>query len=1104
MKSYDIRRNERRELNARVFIASFLLALAALATPDRVLAAAGDELLAAGQSYHQNGDYANAISTLETFVAQYPNSTNRNKGELYLGCAYLVRCVSGPEVNKADTATARTHFAYILRQGVSAPFYRDALFHDARSYFLEKDYTTARAKLLQFQSEFPKDDFLQYVYYYLGVCETNVGSLDQAIAYYDRSEAEYPNSPLKWFCKLEKATLYGRKGQYAQSDQQLTLIANDSTAPSNIVGQATIQRALLMLVQNKPQDAVTLLESYIQRYRNDPSALATVQDAYLYEAYAFFAMKEYQRALNILDEVERLGSTLPVEAATVKIKLLLALKRIEEAESLLNVLANSQYGRTNPDLITSYRAMVELAKGNRDQVITSLGTLLAPTSLGSSSVTFNYVPGAPRLEPLDFVEACGVLTIAYAGRYGVARNPSDNVAQESLYQATSRYVATLNDPSISMVLNAIDKGRQAAINNAANAQQPSFAVLTPDSMYSGVPYGGDGFSQPQQNNQVLQPQGQPATGANTPLYLNQAPASNQPLSSNQPLYQNQTPIQNQTTIPNQSGGAPYLAPNNVQQAPAGTAPALQSGQTPNLNLNLPNSQTGLAQNTTPNAAGTTSNMRPALPNQQTNANGQPLVGANGQPLVGANGQPLVNANGQPLVNANGQPLVGANGQPLVNANGQPYAPNNQVNPQQQYVQPSGAAQPGQTSQPPEPTPLTPAEARKVLERATNYYSNLEFDRANEILLEAMTQSETFWTDCPAEAARIALLRANALLELDKRYEAQITCEQLVANEPNTQEASVAYYYLGALADSVGRRDEAIENLRQATSGRGDFPYADAALYCLGTNELERGDVASATKTFGRLYRDYPSSPYWSHAVWRLAKIEADMRNDVPAEKLVNEALARRPDSAIVDYLLFLKGEIALRAKDYDKALVAFDMIVDQYPNSVWYSRAKNRLATIPERFLDRYDSTVDAVAKNERNEGPIEAPLPPVSRGSAPVQRSVERSAAGLADSGRGLDPNASSQGSRSNSSVRIPSSADLRSRAAQNLRIGDEQTSRQGSGAASPQNARRQGIDPDDLDGRDEVEPSPRNPVQSATTPRASTTSTKSTLPSTSTTRNK
>lgn len=908
---------------SRVLLATFLLMTCA-----PLAAAPGDDLLAEGQNAYSAGNYALAVTKLESFVQQYSTSSDRNKGELYLGCAYLAR-----NEQTSDTATARTHFNYILTQGSSVKEYRDAFFHNARSYFNEEDYSTARTQLTQFLSQYPTDNFNQYVYYYLGVCESKVGTFDQARAYYARCEKEYPNSPLVGYCRLESAIIQGRKGDYQAADQALSKIVDDSNSTPELVGEATIQRALFLLVQNRPQDAISLLEAYVQKYRNDASLVVTLQDALLYEAYAYFALRDFQRALNIVDEIERLDSTLPPESATLKLKLFLCMKNVDAAESLLASIAASPYGQENADEMTSYRAMVNVAKKDYNSAIQSLFQMLQPVAVSASSteLEFRYYEQnrTNPLTALGFVESAGLLAIAYAARYGANKTEADNVAQEALYQALVKYTQNLNDPAISMALKGIDGARKKVATNPSVTQEAPLVVFTPNGFVDTRPAGGDGFV--------------PSTGSSGSNFVSYVPSNSQGTTS---------PVQPGQGRPNQ----PNTGWQNQNQTNQGTQNQGQNQTTQgaqNQNQNQPNQGTQ------------TSNQTPTVPS----------------------------AEGE-----------------------------------------SSAL-----------TPLTAAEARDYLQRATDYYTNLDFTRANELLLEAMTRSETFWQDCPAEATRIALLRAISLLELGKRSEAQMTCEDILSYAPTTQEAAVAAYYLGMLADSIGRRDDAVKYLSLATRGRNDFPYADVALYYLGTNEYERGNIDVAAQNFARVYRDYPQSPYWSHCVWRLAKIQADRRNDVAAETLVNEALQRGADSSIVDYLLFLKGEIALRAADYEKAEIAFDMLVDQYPSSVWYSRARNRLAAIPalpSPGASSASSTPKKTSSATKNAAPVKESLPPKttpaeptqsaqSSGNAPSRMSQE---AGAPNSSRPLPPSgAESRPLSPNSaetSVKLPSAADLRERA--------------------------------------------------------------------------
>ncbi len=749
-----------------------------------------DAALAAALEQHRQGNFAEAVRQLEAFIAQYPSSVNRNKAEFFAGHSHLAL---GGYVDPAETALARQHFQYVINQGKDAQHYKEATFHNAHSYFNLRQYSEARPLFVKFLTEFPNDAFVQYVYYYLGVCEAQSGAYAAALNYFDRNLKEYPTSPLRWTCRLEKAATVGKSGDYQEAEKQLDALAAEPEIPADVAGQVVVQRALLQIVQQKFDEAIRILDEFIQNRRNDPNSAQSVQDAYLYEAYSYFAKKEFERALLLVEQMQGASQTISPETALLKIKLLVNLNRLDEATDLLNKLENSSYGQDTPDAIASYRALISLARGDWDAAISSLTTLLKVRPTTGGAVALNYynagTPTGTQLAPHDFVEACGALILSHASRYAAKKDPADEAAQAAIFNATANYARSLNDPALDLIVGMIDKRRREALTKPIASGSDGVSVATPPGSVAPPP------------NPLL-----PPTDSGVP----------------------------------QQGGASY--------APGGT-------------------QTGATR---------------------------------------------------------------------------------------------------------ESTPLTPVAAREALNKATNFFVNQEYDRANETLLEAMTVSETFWQDCPAEAARIALLRANVLYALNKRSEAQLMCQDILSNAPHSREAAVAAFYLGSAADLLGRRDDAIKYLRRAANARDDSPYADVALYRLALNEWERGDVKRAQENFLRLYRGYRESAYWSHALWALAKIEFDAKNDVVAEELVNEALAKKPDAAIVDYLLFLKGEIALRTKDYEKASVAFEMIIEQYPRSVWRSKATNRLNAIPEWFRNPAAvSSLAADASSDRSPSPV-------------------------------------------------------------------------------------------------------------------------------------
>ncbi len=780
-----------------------------------------DALLADALQLHNQGNYAEAIRGLDAFIAQYPASKNRNKAELFDGHAHLAL---GDFVDPAESALARAHFQYVINQGPDAEYYKEATFHNAHSYFNLRQYSEARPLFAKFLTEFPNDAYVQYVYYYLGVCEAQSGAYSAAITYFDRNLKEYPTSPLRWVCRLEKAATVGKSGDYQEAEKQLNALGAEAEIPADVAGQVVVQRALLQIVQQNFDEAIRILDEFVRRYQNDPNSTQTVQDAYLYEAYAYFAKKEFERALLLVEQMERTATTISPETALLKIKLLVNLNRVDEAETLLNALEASSYGQETPDAVASYRALISLVRGQWDAAISSLTTLLKVRPNGNAVALNYYNAGASStgnlLAPHDFVEACGTLILSYASRYASKKNPADETAQAAVFSATSNYARSLNDPALNLIVDMIDKRRREALTKPIDSASGSISVATPPGSTAPPP---GGFSNP-------------------------------------------------------------IDPSSPQQAGASYAPGTPDSKAP--------SETG----TTTGAASETT----------------------------------------------------------------------------------------------ETVPLTSVEVRAAIAKATNFFVNQEYDRANETLLEIMTASESFWQDAPAEAARVALLRANVLYALEKRSEAQLMCLALLNNAPNSPEAAVAAFYLGYAADQIGRRDEAIKYLSLAANSSAAHPFADAALYYLAINEWERRDVERAEQNFYRLYRSNPRGVYWSHAVWALAKIQCDARNDVVAEELVNEALSKKPDAAIVDYLLFLKGEIALRAKDYEKARVAFETIVEQYPDGAWRSNALNRLRSIPERFRAASSATPSLDAAESPRPEPDSSPRPVRRPSSNPPQNDAE------------------------------------------------------------------------------------------------------------------
>ena len=252
----------------------------------------------------------------------------------------------------------------------------------------------------------------------------------------------------------------------------------------------------------------------------------------------------------------------------------------------------------------------------------------------------------------------------------------------------------------------------------------------------------------------------------------------------------------------------------------------------------------------------------------------------------------------------------------------------------------------------EPPKLSEDDAKGMLKKATQLYEQNHLDDANDELLNLLTGSETLWSDYPRVAAAAALLRARVLFELKEYDEGQTVCDMLIKMAPNSPEAVDACYYCGYRADFYGKNAKAIEYLQNAVNSPNDGHFMPECYYLLAWNEWERKNTDLAEKYFAKIYRDFPNSPYWSNAAWAFAQIKFEERDYAAAEKIVNEALAAGPDESVADLLLILKGEIALKSRDFVKARIAYMTVIKEFPQSPCRRRALNRMQNIEELSED--------------------------------------------------------------------------------------------------------------------------------------------------------
>ena len=195
-------------------------------------------------------------------------------------------------------------------------------------------------------------------------------------------------------------------------------------------------------------------------------------------------------------------------------------------------------------------------------------------------------------------------------------------------------------------------------------------------------------------------------------------------------------------------------------------------------------------------------------------------------------------------------------------------------------------------------------------------------------------------------ARVAILRGKVLYEYKDDaaqavYMADLAYKRIMESRDsedrrNTETFVQAARGLGRKAESEGNYSKAAEYYSEALDTKvGDSPaFRAELLYRLGTVLLNiRSQGNYALSFFEEIDRTEKTSDYWSHAALQLAIADYHNSNFTQCEKTVDEIIAFMPDRTILDRVLYLKGELAMRNKQWDIAVDAFDAIAAHAPPS---------------------------------------------------------------------------------------------------------------------------------------------------------------------------
>ena len=209
-------------------------------------------------------------------------------------------------------------------------------------------------------------------------------------------------------------------------------------------------------------------------------------------------------------------------------------------------------------------------------------------------------------------------------------------------------------------------------------------------------------------------------------------------------------------------------------------------------------------------------------------------------------------------------------------------------------------------------------------------------------------------------SRAAVLRGQLLYEKKNDTKAamrmfELAYEQIIGTaEQDSETFAQAAYYLGKHAEQSGKYTDAAKYYSesfQTMAGKGKFQ--DVLLYRWGTALLNiRGQEGEAIKCFTNIYRDQKESKYWSLAALQLATADYLAADYEMCEAVIDELIAKKPDKAVLDRVLYLKGELALRNKQWDIAADSFDALCVYASDSPFVALANQKLSEARSRVTE--------------------------------------------------------------------------------------------------------------------------------------------------------
>lgn len=185
--------------------------------------------------------------------------------------------------------------------------------------------------------------------------------------------------------------------------------------------------------------------------------------------------------------------------------------------------------------------------------------------------------------------------------------------------------------------------------------------------------------------------------------------------------------------------------------------------------------------------------------------------------------------------------------------------------------------------------------------------------------------------------------AKGLYDKGKYYKAQTAFENLIYSYPGNAVIDTAQYYLGMSYYQQKEFSLAIGEYKRLLSAYPGSQFADDSQYQIGMchykmspkYQLDQSETHEAVNEFHTLISEYPASPFMADAQIKIKELE---------DKLAEKA--------------FKTGQLYMKLRDYESALVYFSYVRDNYTSTDWAIKSYYYTGEAYVK-LERYDDALE-------------------------------------------------------------------------------------------------------------------------------------------------